>query len=112
MGKREKRFLVWALMVVVGVVGTVAPFAVAASERTVRGEVVASNVKDSPQVIVVKTMTAKNEELIVGATVDSGTVITRGKQRVTLDAIKVGESVDLTYLKNPDGLMARLIHVR
>ena len=88
------------------------PSPTAASERTVRGVVVAVNVKDSPPVIVLKAMTPNNEELIVGARVDSRTVITRGKDRVTLGAIKVGEQAAMTYLKSPDGLLARSIHVR
>lgn len=80
--------------------------------RTVRGEVVAINVNDSPNVIVVKTMTVTNKELIVGATVESGAEITRGSKPVSLSAIKVGESVVLTYIKNENGLIARSVHVR
>lgn len=80
--------------------------------RTVRGEVVAVNVTDFPQVIVVKTMTAKQQEMIVGATVESGATITRGKERVTLNSIMVGEPVELTYVKSQEGLVARSIHVR
>ena len=113
MARKQNRLLARALVILVaGVVGTFALVPAAASERTVRGEVVAVNVQDSPPVIVLKTMTANNEELIVGATVDSGTVITRGKERVTLGAIKVGEEAAMTYLKNPNGLLARSIHVR
>ena len=100
------------VILVAGVVGTFASVPAAASERTVRGEVVAVNVQESPPVIVLKTMTANHEELIVGATVDSGTVITRGKERVALGAIKVGEQAAMTYLKNPNGLLARSIQVR
>lgn len=100
------------LLLIAGVVGTLASVPSAASERSVRGEVVAVNVKDSPPVIVLKTTTANREELIVGATVDSRTVVTRGKDRVDLGAIKVGEEAAMTYLKNPDGLLARSIHVR
>ena len=113
MARKQNSLLARALVILVaGVVGTLMSVPTAASERTVRGEVVAVNVKDSPPVIVLKTMTANNEELIVGATVDSGTVITRGKERVTLGAIKVGEQAAMIYLKNPDGLLARSIHVR
>ena len=108
--------LVLALVMVMTVAGPTVAFARAESEasiiRKVRGEVVAINVKDSPSVIVVKTMTAKNQELIVGATVDPSVEITRGKQRVSLQDIKVGEAVDLTYLKNPNGLTARSIRAR
>jgi len=39
-------------------------------------------------------------------------VITRGNERVTLGAIKVGEQAAMSYLKNPNGLLARSIHVR
>ena len=113
MARKQNSPLARALVILVaGVVGTFASVSTAASERTARGEVVAVNVKDSPPVIVLKTMTANNEELIVGATVDSGTVITRGNERVTLGAIKVGEEAAMSYLKNPNGLLARSIHVR
>jgi hypothetical protein len=78
----------------------------------VQGQVVAVNVKDKPPVIVVKTMTAKKQELIVGATVEANASITRGKKAVMLADIKEGETVDLTYVKNPDGLVAQSIRVR
>src|SRR5438876_11125596 len=91
------------LILVAGVVGTFASVPTAASERTVRGEVVPVNVKDSPPVIVLKTMTANNEELIVGATVDSGTVITRGKERVTPGAPHGGRRAGLRSAQNPNG---------
>ncbi len=112
---KARRGLFWALMVILGVSGAAVPFAGAETGpavRSVRGEVVAVNVKDSPQVIVVKAMTPDRKELIVGATVDSGAEITRGSQRITLKDIKVGESAQLTYTKNPDGLVARSIRVR
>lgn len=112
---KARRALLWAMMVIVGVSGAAVPFVGAETGlavRSVRGEVVAVNVKDSPQVIVVKAMTPDKKELIVGATVDSGAEITRGSQRITLEDIKVGESAQLTYTKNPDGLVARSIRVR
>lgn len=83
-----------------------------AAARTVRGEVVAVNVQDSPHTIVVKAMKGSKDELIVGATVESDTKIMRGKQPVDLSTLKVGESVDLTYVKQEDGLVARSIHAR
>nr|MBI3612852.1 hypothetical protein [Nitrospirota bacterium] len=83
-----------------------------AAARAIRGEVVAVNVQDSPNTIVVKAMKGSKDELIVGATVGSDTKITRGKQTVGLDALKVGESVELTYVKQDDGLVARSIHAR
>ncbi len=80
--------------------------------RRVTGQVVAVNTKDSPNVIVLSATTAKNEELIVGATVGSEVPITRGKQAIRLGDIQVGESVTLKYVKTLEGLEARSVHVR
>ncbi len=80
--------------------------------RTVRGEVVATNVTDTPHTIVVRVLLPNKEALTVGASVGPGTRITRAKQPATLGDIKVGESVDLTYEKYPSGLVARVIGIR
>jgi len=79
--------------------------------RIVQGEVVATNLKEEPPVIVVRVVLPNKEELIIGATVPSGTHVTRGKRSVTLADIKTGERVVLGYLKQPDGLSAHSIHV-
>ena len=81
-----------------------------ATERTVRGEVTAVTADTQPQVIVVKTMTADKKEMIVAATLGSETVVTRGKKRVALSDIRVGETITLGYLKSPEGLAAKTIH--
>lgn len=104
-----------SLVVMSGVL-LVLPLQAAASSgkhvRKVNGEVVAVNTYDTPYTIVLRTVTAKNRELIVGATVDSGADIKRGTQAVGLSDIQVGEKVMLTYVKTPDGLVARTIKVR
>lgn len=82
------------------------------TQRTVRGIVTATNVTVDPHTIVVTVLLPNKEELIVGARVPSDTKITHGKQIVKLGDIKAGETVDITYLKAPDGLIARSIHVR
>jgi len=74
--------------------------------------VVAVNLKVKPQIIVVKAMTQNKQELIVGATIGKGATIIRGEKPVKLADIKIGEAVDLTYLKHADGLVARSIHLR
>lgn len=105
----------WGLVMGLAVMWIAAPSVHAESKaaaRAVRGEVVAVNVQDSPNVIVVKAMKGSKDELIVGATVGADTTIMRGKQKVGLDALKVGESVELTYVKRDDGLAARSIHAR
>jgi hypothetical protein len=79
--------------------------------RTVRGDVVATNVKDQPHTIVVRVMTPNRQELIVGARVPSDTRIKLGNRSATLADVRVGAVVHLTYLKNPDGLVARSITV-
>lgn len=80
--------------------------------RKVNGEVVAVNTFETPNTIVLRTMTGQNRELIIGATVDSAATIKRGTQPVSLSDIQVGEVVMLTYVKTPDGLVARSIKVR
>ncbi len=105
----------WAVAIGLTVMWAAAPWAGAESKavaRAVRGEVVAVNVGDSPNVIVVTVMKGSKGESIVGATVGADTKIMRGKQKVGLDALKVGESVELTYVKQDDGLVARSIHAR
>lgn len=105
----------WGIVMGLAVIGAVVASAQAESKtaaRTVRGEVVAINVQDSPNTIVVKAMKGSKEELIVGATVGADTKIVRGKQKIGLDALKMGESVDLSYVKQDDGLVARSIQAR
>lgn len=77
--------------------------------RTVRGEVVAVNLQASPQVIVIKAAKSGKDDLIVGATVGSETKVTRGSQAISLGALKLGETVSLTYTKHEDGLAAQSI---
>lgn len=81
-------------------------------QRTVQGTVVATNVDADPQIIVVEVVLPNQEELVVGARVATDTKIMKRKQAVRLADIQVGEKADITYLKTPDGLIARSIHVR
>jgi hypothetical protein len=84
----------------------------AAAVLSVTGKVVAVNVSASPNVIVITTTTAKRQEMIVGATVARDVTITRGNQRLELKDVKQGDMVELKYVKGPEGLAARSIHVR
>ncbi len=79
--------------------------------RTVRGDVIAINLNAQPHTIVVRVMRPNRQELIVGARVPSDTRIRLGERSATLADIRVGAVVHLTYLKNPDGLVARSITV-
>ncbi len=81
-------------------------------QRTVRGTVVATDVTADPQTIVVEVMLPNQEALVVGVRVPTDTKIKRGKQDARLADVKVGERADITYLKTPDGLIARSVHVR
>jgi len=99
----------------IGLVTLTAPLGTVAAEtiqRTVRGTVMATNTTVDPQTIVVKVVLPNKEELIVGARVPTDTKITRGTRATRLTDLKVGEAAELTYLKAPDGLIARSIHVR
>jgi hypothetical protein len=77
--------------------------------RTVHGTIVAVNVEDSPNVIVVRVTLPGKKELIVGATVKATTAISRGSQQVRLENLKAGENVVLTYVKGANGLVAHSI---
>ena len=80
--------------------------------RTVAGEVEAVNVAATPQIIVVKVVLPTKETMIVGATVASDILITRGKKRASLSDLKAGDRVQFTYEKHETGIAARAIHVR
>jgi hypothetical protein len=103
------------LVFAIGLVALTTPLATAAAEtiqRTVRGTVMATNTAVDPQTIVVKVVLLNKEALIVGARVPTDTKITRGTRVTRLAELKVGEAAEMTYLKSPDGLIARSIHVR
>ncbi len=81
-------------------------------QRTVHGTVVATNIDVDPPIIVVEVVTPHEEVLVVGARVATDTKIMKGTQAALLADIQVGEKATITYLKIPDGLIARSIHVR
>jgi len=81
-------------------------------QNRIQGEVVAINSLDSPAILVMKALTQQKEELIVGALIQSQTKISRGGREVPLDAIKLGDTVVLTYVKRPEGASAVAIQVR
>lgn len=101
-------------LVVLFTIGLQAPAAATEKDNlAVRGKVIAVNVKDSPNVILLRAMTgSRNQEVIVGATVHPEVEITRGVRRVRLHSIRVGEVVDLIYTKTLEGLVAQSIHVQ
>jgi hypothetical protein len=62
--------------------------------------------------IVVKTPLTKHDDMTVGAKVTGQTRIVRKGKQVTLQTIRVGEMVWLTYVKQRDGVFARIIQVQ
>ena len=86
----------------------------AAGERTyrVQGQVMAVNLTQIPHMIVVKTPLSKHNDMTVGAKVTAQTRITRKGKRIALQTIRVGEMVRLTYVKQRDGVFARLIQLQ
>ena len=90
------------------------PASEAASGRTYRvhGQVTAVNVSQSPHMIVVKTPLSKHDDMTVGAKVTAQTKIMRKGKRISLQHISVGEGVWLTYIKQRDGVFARVIQVQ
>lgn len=90
------------------------PVSEAAQGRTykVHGIVIGVTSNQSPQLIVVNTPITPKNFMTVGATVTAQTKILRGQKKVPLHNIRVGESVWLTYVKSPEGLLARLIQAK
>ncbi len=90
------------------------PDSEAASGRTYRvhGQVMAVNVSQSPHMIVVKTPLSKHDDMTVGAKVTAQTKIMRKGKRISLQHVIVGEGVWLTYIKQRDGVFARVIQVK
>ena len=92
----------------------IGPDSAVASERTyrVQGQVVVINLTQSPHMIVVKTPLSKHNDMTVWAKVGAKTQITRKRKRIALQTIRVGEVVKLTYVKQRDGVFARLIQLQ
>ena len=86
----------------------------AAGGRTYRvhGQVMAVNVAQAPHMIVVKTPLTKHNDMTVAAQVTAQTKIVRKGKRITLQTIRVGEGVWLTYVKQRDGVFAQTIQVQ
>jgi hypothetical protein len=78
----------------------------------VHGQVVAVNVAQTPHMIVVKTPLTKRNDMTVGAKVTAQTRIIRKGKPIALQTIRVGEMVWLTYIKQRDGVFARLVQVQ
>ncbi len=93
---------------------SIVPGPAAASERTYRvhGQVVAVNLDQTPHMIVVKTPLSKYNDMTVGAKVTAQTRITRKGKQITMHTIRVGDMVKLTYVKQRDGVFARLIQLQ
>jgi hypothetical protein len=90
------------------------PASEAAGGRTYRvhGQVLAVNVAQAPHMIVIKTPLSKHNDMTVGAKVTAQTRIVRKGKRIALQTISVGEVVWLTYVKQRDGVFARIIQVQ
>jgi hypothetical protein len=73
---------------------------------------VAVNVAQTPYMIVVKTPLTKQNDMTVGAKVTGQTRIVRKGKRIALQTIRVGEVVWLTYVKQRDGVFARIIQLQ
>ncbi|HUJ79866.1 MAG TPA: hypothetical protein VLY45_06085 [Nitrospiria bacterium] len=83
--------------------------AIAGVTRTVVGTVTAVNTMDRPEVLVVKTPTAKGKDLTVGCRLDEKTVVMVGHRSAQLGDLQVGDRVHLTYSRVEDGLVCRTI---
>jgi hypothetical protein len=90
------------------------PDSEAADGRTYRvhGQVMAVNLAQAPHMIIVKTPLTKHNDMTVGAKVTAQTRVMRKGKRIALQTIRVGEVVWLTYVKQRDGVFARIIQLQ
>ena len=82
-------------------------YAASSTVHEIRGTVESVNAGEDPPVIIVKGQRGSNEAIVVGAVINQGVTILRGKKRIRLDQIHPGDKVTLKYLKTRDGLTAR-----
>ena len=75
----------------------------------IRGTVETIDVGDVPPVIVVKGQHGSSEGVVVGAIIQQGATVLRGKKRIGLDHIHRGDKVTLKYVKTREGLSVRSI---
>jgi hypothetical protein len=81
-------------------------------KKQIWGEVTTLNLQHSPPIIVLKAKSAKNEELIVGATVGPEATVTRKGKPAALETLQAGDRVALTYIKSEKGLAAVAVQAR
>ena len=110
---RQARGALFAIAVLVLLL-CIPPDSEAASGRAYRvhGQVIAVNIAQASHMIVVKTPLTKHDDMTVGAMVTAETRIVRKGKRVALQTIRVGEVVWMTYVKQRDGVFARIIQVQ
>ncbi len=93
--------------------GILSPVAMAGGHitRWATGEVIAMDLEAEPNTIVVKTKNWKGQDFIVGADVEADTVIKIGDRAAALSDIKVGDIVDIVYVRNKR-VVAKTIKVK
>jgi len=105
------KFFSWFTVCMLTLFSCLAVAAEAKTSYKVQGTVIAITLTQNPPLIVVKTPLGPKNHMTVGATVTPHTKILRGNKRIALNTIKEGETVWLTYVKAPGGVLAEVIRV-
>lgn len=107
------RSLAWFILGFLPLLVCLAPGSAEARSGTykVQGTVIAITLNQTPPLIVVKTPLGPKNHMTVGAAVTAQTKIFRGNKRIALNTIREGETVWLTYVKAPKGVLAEVIRV-
>lgn len=82
-----------------------------ATAFTLKGEVVAVNTADHPPIVMLRVMTPKGEEMLVGAIVQESTQILKKGKKARVEDLAVGEPLVLTYQKSEIGALAKSLIV-
>ncbi len=84
-------------------------YAANSTVHEIRGTVQSVTPGDTPPVVVIRGLHGHKEEIVVGAMVQQGATVLRGKRKIGLDQIQVGDDVTLKYVKTREGLAVRSI---
>ena len=76
-----------------------------------QGEIMALNTTEVPQILVMRVTTKTGAEMVIGALVNDETRIEKEGKSVSLEQLKEGERVILTYKRTKEGALAKSITI-
>lgn len=99
------------LVLLIMLLSALMPWSHAMADMPVKidGKVEAVDTSASPRTLVMKSAGPKGRELTVGCRLEDKTIIKAGNRDVKLNDLRMGDRVQLTYLRVEDGLICQKI---